>query len=130
MEKQTGNYNDSANRQNSFNQSSGNGGTQNARQGDSFDNNENSMGSSSGSSMGSGSSSGNQESGLSDLAYNWISFVQCKADAVKSYEQYISDAEKADSQECADLFREACETDKKQLQQAKQHLSAVLQGTM
>lgn len=126
MDKQSGNYNDSINGQNSFNQSSGNGGNQNYRQGDSFGKNGNSMGSGSGSDSG----SGNQETGLSNLAYNWISFVQCKADAVKSYQQYISDAEEANSSECADMFREALKADQKQLEQAKQHLSAVLQGTM
>ncbi|MCR2745807.1 hypothetical protein [Limnobacter parvus] len=126
MEKQTGNYNDSANSQNSFNQSSGNGSGQNSQRGESFGQNGNSTESG----LRGGSGSGNQETGLSDLAYNWISFVQCKADAVKSYQQYISDAEEANSSECADMFREACKADQKQLEQAKQHLSAVLQGTM
>lgn len=74
--------------------------------------------------------SGEQGGALSNLAFDWVTFVQNKAEAIKAYEQYISDAEEANSTECAELFREACKADMEQLEQAKQHLTQVLQGTM
>ena len=73
----------------------------------------------------SGQSSG-EDPHLSNLAYNWVTFVKNKAQAVKAYEQYISDAEKAGANECADLFRKACKADLEQLGQARHHLSAIL----
>jgi hypothetical protein len=77
----------------------------------------------------SGMGSNGQNQSLSNMAYNWVSFVQHKAKAVKAYEQYISDAEAAGETECADLFRKACKADLEQLGQARNHLSAVLKET-
>lgn len=73
--------------------------------------------------------SNGQNKSLSNMAYNWVSFVQHKAKAVKAYEQYISDAEEAGETECAELFRKACKADLEQLGQARNHLSAVLRET-
>jgi len=67
---------------------------------------------------------------LSDLAYDWITLIQNKAQALIAYDQYIKDAEAANSPECAAFFRKVHDTDKAQLAEAKQHLIAVLQGTM
>jgi rubrerythrin len=67
---------------------------------------------------------------LSDLAYDWVTLVQNKAQALMAYDQYIKDAEQAGSPECAALFRKIHDTDKAQLAEAKQHLLAVLQGKM
>ncbi len=67
---------------------------------------------------------------LSDLAYDWITLIQNKAQALMAYDQYIKDAEQAGSKECADFFRKVHDTDKAQLAEAKQHLLAVLQGKM
>jgi ABC-type Zn uptake system ZnuABC Zn-binding protein ZnuA len=67
---------------------------------------------------------------LSDLAYDWITMIQNKAQALLAYDQYIKDAEAANSKECADFFRKVHDADKAQLAEAKQHLIAVLQGTM
>ena len=67
---------------------------------------------------------------LSDLAYDWITLMQNKAQALLAYDQYIKDAEAAGSAECAAFFRKVHDTDKAQLAEAKQHLVAVLQGTM
>ena len=66
---------------------------------------------------------------LSDLAYDWITLMQNKAQALIAYDQYIKDAEAANSPECAAFFRKVHDTDKAQLE-AKQHLVAVLQGKM
>lgn len=67
---------------------------------------------------------------LSDLAYDWITLMQNKAQALMAYDQYIKDAEKAGSPECAAFFRKVHDSDKAQLAEAKTHLSLVLQGKM
>ena len=67
---------------------------------------------------------------LSDLAYDWITLIQNKAQALNAYDQYIQDAEQANSPECAAFFRKVHDADKAQLAEAKQHLVAVLQGKM
>jgi hypothetical protein len=67
---------------------------------------------------------------LSDLAYDWITLMQNKAQALLAYDQYIKDAEAAKSPECAAFFRKVHDADKAQLEEAKQHLVAVLQGKM
>lgn len=67
---------------------------------------------------------------LSDLAYDWITLMQNKAQALIAYDQYIKDAEAASSPECAAFFRKVHDADKAQLEEAKQHLVAVLQGKM
>ncbi len=67
---------------------------------------------------------------LSDLAYDWITLMQNKAQALMAYDQYIKDAEQAGSADCAAFFRKVHDADKAQLAEAKQHLIAVLQGKM
>jgi len=67
---------------------------------------------------------------LSDLAYDWITLIQNKAQALMAYDQYIQDAKQAGSNECAAFFRKVHDSDKAQLAEAKQHLVAVLQGKM
>ena len=67
---------------------------------------------------------------LSDLEYDWVTLIQNKAQALMAYDQYIKDAEKASSPECAAFFRKVHDADKAQLAEARKHLVAVLQGTM
>ena len=67
---------------------------------------------------------------LSDLAYDWITLMQNKAQALMAYDQYVKDAERAGSADCAAFFRKVHDADKAQLAEAKQHLIAVLQGKM
>jgi hypothetical protein len=67
---------------------------------------------------------------LSDLAYDWITLIQNKAQALIAYDQYIKDAEAAQSAECAAFFRKVHDADMAHLAEAKQHLVAVLQGRM
>ena len=67
---------------------------------------------------------------ISDLAYDWITLMQNKAQALIAYDRYIKDAEQAGSAECAAFFRKVHDADKAQLAEAKQHLVAVLQGKM
>jgi hypothetical protein len=47
-----------------------------------------------------------------------------------AYDQYIKDAEQANSPECAEFFRRVHDADKAQLAEARKHLSAVMQGKM
>jgi hypothetical protein len=67
---------------------------------------------------------------LSDLAYDWITLMQNKAQALLAYDQYIKDAEAAKSPECAAFFRKVHDADKAQLEEAKRHLVMVLEGKM
>jgi hypothetical protein len=67
---------------------------------------------------------------LSNLEYDWITLIQNKAQALMAYDQYIKDAEAAQSPECAAFFRRVHDADKAQLAEAKQHLAAVLEGRM
>ncbi len=67
---------------------------------------------------------------LSDLEYDWLTLMQNKAQALLAYDQYIKDAEAANSPECAAFFRKVHDADKAQLAEARQHLVAVLQGKM
>ncbi|MDP1567146.1 MAG: hypothetical protein Q8L91_12940 [Polaromonas sp.] len=67
---------------------------------------------------------------ISNLEYDWITLIQNKAQALMAYDQYIQDAEKAGSAECAAFFRKVHDADKAQLAEAKGHLVAVLQGKM
>jgi rubrerythrin len=66
--------------------------------------------------------------GLSDLAYDWVTVVQNKAQALKAYDAYIEDARKAGSQECVELFQRIHADDMRHLEEAKQHLQMVLSG--
>ena len=91
------------------------------------DDDENSNNRSNNPQMGMGSNG--QDQRPSNMAYNWVTFVKNKAQAVKAYEQYISDAEKAGSEECAELFRKACKADMEKLGEARQHLAEVLKET-
>ena len=67
---------------------------------------------------------------ISNLAYDWITLIQNKAQALMAYDQYIKDAEEAKSPECAQFFRKVHDADKAQLAEAQRHLVAVLQGKM
>lgn len=67
---------------------------------------------------------------LSNLEYDWITLIQNKAQALMAYDQYILDAEKANSPECAAFFRKVHDADKAQLAEARQHLLEVMQGKM
>lgn len=67
---------------------------------------------------------------LSNLEYDWITLMQNKSQALMAYDQYIKDAEQANSPECAAFFRKVHDTDKAQLAEARHHLIAVLQGKM
>jgi rubrerythrin len=67
---------------------------------------------------------------LSDLAYDWITLMQNKAQALNAYDKYIEDAEKAGSPECAAFFRKVHDDDKAHLAEARRHLAAVLDGRM
>lgn len=67
---------------------------------------------------------------LSDLEYDWVTLIQNKSQALMAYDQYIRDAEKAGSAECAAFFRRVHDSDKAQLAEARQHLVKVLGGQM
>lgn len=70
------------------------------------------------------------ESPLSDLAFDWINVVKNKAEALLAYTKYIEDAEAANSRECVAMFKKLHDADARQLAEAKEHLTRVLNGTM
>lgn len=67
---------------------------------------------------------------LSDLAFDWITVVKSKAEALLAYNKYIDDAEAVNAQECVAMFRRLYDQDCKALEEAKQHLTEVLAGKM
>ena len=67
---------------------------------------------------------------LSNLEYDWVTLIQNKSQALMAYDQYIKDAEQAKSPECAAFFRKVHDADKAQLEEARRHLLAVMQGKM
>jgi len=67
---------------------------------------------------------------LDDLAFDWVSVVKNKAEALLAYQKYMQDAQSVNSQECLDMFRRLYEEDSRHLEEAKRHLSAVLTGQM
>jgi hypothetical protein len=75
-------------------------------------------------------SSHDPSSPLSDLAFDWISVVKNKAEALLAYTKYIEDAEAVNARECVALLRRLHDQDAEALEQAKQHLTQVLSGKM
>lgn len=67
---------------------------------------------------------------LSDLAYDWVTIIQHKSEALRAYEQYMNDAQLAKSPECVELMRKIYESDARHVQEATQHLMQVLAGRM
>ena len=70
----------------------------------------------------------NHEHPLTDLAYDWITVIQNKSEALAVYDQYIEDAEDAGSQECVELFKRLHEADSKHVEEAVKHLRMVLES--
>jgi hypothetical protein len=70
------------------------------------------------------------DTGLSDLAYDWVTILHHKTKALRAYSDYIDDARKANSQECADLMQRIFEADRRQVEEIKQHVMQVLGGKM
>lgn len=73
---------------------------------------------------------GNNKEPLTDLAYDWVTIIQHKSEALRAYEQYMNDAQKANSPECLELMRKIYESDARYVQEATQHLMQVLSGQM
>lgn len=68
------------------------------------------------------------KSGLTDLAYNLVTILEHKAKASRAYEQYIKDAQKANSPDCAALMQRIKEDDMRHIDELKQHVTGVLAG--
>lgn len=73
---------------------------------------------------------GGSDTGLSDLAYDWITILKKKAEALRAYNIYLEDARKAHSQECIDLLQRIRDADRRQIDEIKQHVQDVLIGKM
>lgn len=64
---------------------------------------------------------------IADLEYDLLAVLKNKSDAVLLYDQYIQDAQQADSQPCLELLRKLQQADKEHAQQVRQHLQEVMQ---
>jgi uncharacterized protein YfcZ (UPF0381/DUF406 family) len=64
---------------------------------------------------------------ISNLEYDLLTVLQSKAEAIKAYETYIQDAQQADSQPCAELFRKLHEMESQQVQEIRHHLQQVME---
>lgn len=68
---------------------------------------------------------------LSNLEYNLLTSLQRKSEALHAYEQYIKDAQEANSQPCVELFQKLQQEDMQHVQEIRQHLKQVMeQGKM
>ncbi|MCU0492706.1 MAG: hypothetical protein MUD01_14030 [Chloroflexaceae bacterium] len=67
---------------------------------------------------------------ISNLEYDWITIIQNKAEAVRAYDQYIQDAQNANSQACVELMQRIRDEDMQHLEEARQHLMMVMNGEM
>lgn len=70
-------------------------------------------------------SNGNQAIG--DLEFDLLSVLKNKAEAVRIYDDYIRDAEQANSQPCAELLRKLQNEELNQAQEVRHHLQEVMQ---
>ncbi|OCQ94113.1 hypothetical protein BCD64_04910 [Nostoc sp. MBR 210] len=64
---------------------------------------------------------------ISNLEYDFVTVLHNKAEAVKAYDQYIQDAQQANSQLCVELFQKLRQSDIEHAQEIRQHLQQVLQ---
>ena len=67
---------------------------------------------------------------LPDLAYDWVTIIQHKSEALRAYQEYIRDAQQANSPECVQLMQQIYEQDARHVEEATRHLIMVLQGQM
>lgn len=67
---------------------------------------------------------------LTDLAYDWVTIIQHKSEALRAYQEYMRDAQQANSPECVQLMQQIYEQDARHVQEATRHLMMVLQGQM
>lgn len=68
---------------------------------------------------------------ISNLEYDFITVLHNKAEAVQAYDQYIRDAQAANSQPCVELFQKLRQTEIEQAHEIRQHLQQVMQhGSM
>lgn len=70
---------------------------------------------------------GSKKEPLSDLAYDWVTIIQHKSEALRAYEKYMQDARQANSPECLELMRQIHEQDSNHVREATRHLVEVLQ---
>ena len=73
---------------------------------------------------------GNTREPLSNLAYDWVTIIQNKSEAIRAYQKYIQDAQQANSSECVQLIQQICDEDARHVQKATEHLMQVLGNEM
>jgi hypothetical protein len=64
--------------------------------------------------------------GISDLAFDWLTILQNKAKALRAYDTYINDARRANASECVSLLERIRDADRRQVEEIKRHMEAVL----
>lgn len=71
-------------------------------------------------------SSGQTDTGLNDLAYDWITILAHKTKGLRAYSTYLEDARKANATQCVDLLERIHNSDLQMVAEIKQHLAHVL----
>ena len=70
------------------------------------------------------------DTGLSELAYDWVTILHNKTKGLRAYATYIEDARKANAQECVDLLERIRDADRRMVEEIKDHVAQVLAGKM
>ena len=70
----------------------------------------------------------NNIQGLSDLTFDLVTILENKAKALRAYEQYVKDAEKEGSAECAELLKRVAADDQRHVEELKAHVATLLGG--
>jgi len=65
---------------------------------------------------------------ISDLEYDLLTVLKNKAEAVQMYDQYIQDAQSADSQPCVQLLQKLKQADAEQVDELRHHLQEVMKN--
>lgn len=70
------------------------------------------------------------DTGLSNLAYDWVTLLHEKTKGLRAYESYIEDARQMNATQCVELLERIRENDRRQVEEIKQHVMQVLGGQM
>jgi rubrerythrin len=65
---------------------------------------------------------------LSNNSYNLVTALSEKSEAISVYEDFIQDAQDADSPECAELWQKLKEDEERHVELLKEHVELMVQN--
>jgi hypothetical protein len=81
--------------------------------------------------MSAGNQPGSQsDTGLDNLAYDWVTLLHEKTKGLRAYDSYIQDARQMKAQDCVELLERIRDADRRQVEEIKQHVMQTLGGQM